>query len=351
VALRGALLAAPFLLVIGALFVSADPVFARYFQAILDLGLEEAASHVLVAFLLAWVAGGLLYGIARVSLADPRVGPGAAGRAAGEVVVALVLIDLLFGGFLAVQARTLFGGREFVEATAGLSYAEYARGGFFQLVVAAAIALPAVLAADWLVPPGEPRRRTFLGVAALLVGLVLAVLASAAHRMGLYLEAYGPSEARIYATTFMVWLAVSGALLYGTVLRGRRESFPALALAAGWVAVLALAVLDPADLVVRSQAARAGDPAGFDARYATSLGADAAPALLAALDGVDPESRCAIARSLLEQWADPPAPDWRTWNLARWTARRSVGATEDELRETTESCPTPAPPARRGADP
>lgn len=339
VGFRGALLAAPLILVIGALFHSADPVFARYLQAVIDLGLEEFATHALRTFALAWVAGGLLYAAATLSISDPRIGPGPARRAAGEVGVALLLLDLLFLGFLAVQARSLFGGRALVEATAGLSYAEYARGGFFQLALVASIALPVVVLADWVIPPGDPRRRSFVALAGGLVVGVVAILASAAHRMALYLETYGLTEPRLYTTMFMVWLAIAAALVCATVLRGRRETFPALALAAAWAVVMALAALDPADTVVRTNVARAGTPAGFDAPYAASLGADAVPALLDAMERVEPEARCVIARSLLRRWADAPGWDWRSWNLARRRAEREVAAAAGRLREEARACP------------
>ncbi|HET6343229.1 MAG TPA: DUF4153 domain-containing protein, partial [Gemmatimonadota bacterium] len=219
---RGALFAVPFLLVFGALFSAADPVFEWYVGDVFDFVLERLPSHALMSLAFAWVALGLLFGLAVVRLPE-RSSAERAGRAGTETLVALLLVDTLFLLFVLVQVRTLFGGRELVEATLGLSYAEYAREGFFQLVAAAAVALSGLLAADWLVPVDSSRRRLFRAAAALLLLLVTAVLASAAIRMSLYVSEYGLTELRLYTSAFMVWLAFVLAWFAGTVLRGRRE--------------------------------------------------------------------------------------------------------------------------------
>ena len=50
------------------------------------------------------------------------------------VAIVLAALDLLFLVFVLVQFRYLFGGDAVVQVTAGLSYADYARRGFFELV-------------------------------------------------------------------------------------------------------------------------------------------------------------------------------------------------------------------------
>jgi hypothetical protein len=59
-----------------------------------------------------------------------------------EIVVALVALDLLFAAFVAVQARYLFGGGALVQAREHLTYAQYARHGFFELVAVSALVVP-----------------------------------------------------------------------------------------------------------------------------------------------------------------------------------------------------------------
>lgn len=341
VAARGAVAAAPVLLLVGGLFVAGDPVFARYADRLLEAGLQEALSHLALALVLAWVAGGLVHAIAAVRVEDPAIEPGPLGRFAAEAVVALLLVGLLFASFLGVQARVLFGGRMFVEATAGMTYAEYARSGFFQLAIAAMVAIPAVLTAGWIVAPSSEHRRRFLGLAYGLAAGVVLVLASAAHRMWLYVDAYGLTEARLYASAFMVWLAIVAIWLAATIAAGRSERFAAGSLVAGWGLFVAMVVLNPAGLVVRVNADRAaaGEKPGFDVQYgASALGIDAVPALVEAVQRLPAAEGCRVAAHVMDLrdgWSDG---DPRSWTVSRWLAERAVSAHETELRAAAGGC-------------
>src|SRR5207248_1869926 len=81
-----------------------------------------------------------------------------------------------------------------VVAAGGVTYAEYARRGFFELVTASALVLPLLTGADWLLR-NEPaaHQRTFRQLAIVLLLLLAAVMASALERMRLYVSAYGLS--------------------------------------------------------------------------------------------------------------------------------------------------------------
>src|SRR5207247_6215144 len=116
--------------------------------------------------------------------------------------------DLLFPLLVVVQLRYLFGGAELVQGGTGLTYAEYARWGFFELVTASALVLPILLVAEWALRY-EPcaGQRTFRYLAGLLLVLLAAVMASALRRMQLYVDEVGLPEIRLYSTAFIVYLA------------------------------------------------------------------------------------------------------------------------------------------------
>jgi hypothetical protein len=348
VAVAGMLLAALPLLVFGSLFAAADPLFARYASDLVE-SLDAAARHLAWILALAWLVTGLLAGLvlarfpADLELRPPRAAIGDA------LVVALALVLALFAAFLAVQARALAGGHAFVEAEVGLSYAEYARQGFFQLLACAAIALPLLLGADWSVGPSHPRRRRVIVLCIALVVAVLAVLASAARRMALYVEAYGLTELRVYAWAIMAWLAIAFLAFALAAARGSRERFALHALAAAGASVLALGFLNPPAAIVRYNLGRADrSESGFDARYAGSLGADAIPALLDGLASLAPGPRCEIARVLLAASRPGGEEDWRSFNVSRSRARDLLAVSAGELEASARDCGSEAGAERPG---
>jgi Domain of unknown function (DUF4173) len=318
---RGVALAAPLLVLFGSLFVAADVIFQRLLGSLFPSPLVPVR-HAVLVLLWAWVSAGLLRDLvaprdspAPVSRARPRLG-------IVEIGTALALLDLLFLAFVAVQFRYLFGGRDLVESRAHLTYAEYARHGFFELVAVAALVLPLLLLADWALE--RKRRRdhvVFAGLAATLVLLLLAVVASALERLWIYQQEYGLTELRVYATALVLWLGIVLLWFCGTVLRRRRRSFAVGALVAGFAAVVAMNVLNPDALIARTNVARPRVDVGYLAR----LSDDATPTLLRALPSLSPPERRRLRAALL---ARSESSDWRAWNLDRSRAAAAIARFE-----------------------
>jgi hypothetical protein len=234
-----------------------------------------------------------------------------------EVSLLLALVDLLFAAFVWIQLRYLFGGEEWVQQVPGLTYSAYARRGFFELSAVAALVLPLLLVAHWLLrAETRAHARTFALLAGAQVLLVLVMLVSAFERMRIYREEYGLTELRFYTTAFMLWLGVLLAIFVATVLRGRRDSFATATLATAGLALLLLHVVNPEAWIVRANASLERP---FDVRYALALSADAVPPLLETLPTLLPPQREALAAGLAERWGAFDT-DWRTWSLARWHA-------------------------------
>jgi hypothetical protein len=344
--IRGVLLALPPLVVFGALFVSADAAFARLLSDLVDIDVELVASHVLLTGFFAWLAAGWLYWV-MVNDGSRLPQSGVLGIRFGtvEVVVALGMVTALFVAFIAVQSAYLFGGETLVQGTTGLTYAEYARSGFFELVTAAFLVLPMLLVGLWLVrDESERSQRLVRLMAAGLEVLVFVLIASALYRMRLYQEAYGLTHLRFLTTAFIIWLAVVFVLFSVTVLRGAPRGFVGGAVTTALAAVVLLAVVNPDARIVEANVERARAGAEFDAGYLRELSADAVPVIIAALPTLPPAGRCATAHWLVTRWgADSRAAiqgDWRSWNYARSKALRLVREQEDGLR--AQACPPEA---------
>ena len=235
-----------------------------------------------------------------------------------EIGIALGTLNLLFLSFVGVQARYFFGGAKMVQVSSTLTYAEYARRGFFELVWVTALALPILLAAHWLLRKENPaHERVFRLLAGMQVALLFVIMASAIGRMRLYQSEYGLTELRLYTTAFMGWLALVFVWFAATVLRGQRERFACGALLTAFLMIAALHVMNPDAFIVRVNVAHAEAGRAFDEDYVASLSADAAPALLEALPSLNNYQRCFIEKHLFWQLQKLKDADWRTWNWSR----------------------------------
>jgi hypothetical protein len=348
--LRGAVIALPLLLLFGLLFSAADAVFASAVTALLrfriDLDFAAAAEHLAVVVAVAWGVAGLLAmgsgALRGASPAEPRsLGAASAtaplarpGRGLGtvEATTVLVLLDLLFAAFVVLQIAYLFGGLDTLAAT-GLTYAEYARRGFFELVAVAALAGTVVAVLD-LAAGG--RSRAQLGASLALLGLTGVVLMSAFERLGLYQAAYGWTELRFVVLVAIGWLAA--ALLAAAVLLARRRSDRILHVLGVLVLVTlgGMNIAGPQAFVAERNLERALDPSlvapggrtGLDHEYLAQLGDEAVPAVVAALERLDAADRVRLDAFLREREralaTDPSLTGWPSWNLARERARDAL---------------------------
>jgi len=339
---RGLAIAAPLVVVFGALFMSADAVFAELVSNVVRFDFGRIAGHIVLFSIAAWLSTGYLRGFLTGTELPPL--PNRPQGIEGpdvlvskrlmlgitEVATALAALNLLFLVFVIVQFRYLFGGDALVQVTPGLTYADYARRGFFELVFAVVLVVPVLLAADWLVDRRIRRDAlVFRGLAGVQIGLVLAIAASALQRLRLYHASYGLTGSRFYAMVLLFWIGVMLVWLAATVLRGRRDVFAFGALTSGLATVALLFVIDPDAVIARTNVARmasADAPVRFDVAYATSLSADAIPVLMDALPALPRDAQCLLARHMLRHWPPDRDRSIRGWN---WSAARASDAVRE----------------------
>jgi len=318
-AVAGALIAAPLLIVFTILFVRADAGFQKLTEDLLHMNLLP---HLLPIAIGTWLAGSYLRGVLVPSrAANSDNPPSNVMLGSTELNVALGLINLLFLTFVVVQTQYMFGSARMVEATRGMTYATYARRGFFELVTVALLVLPILLAGDRL-HAVDRSKRLFRIQSLVLVGLVFCTMASAMHRMRLYQFAYGLTELRFYTVAFMIFLAVVFALFCATVLRDLRGLFAMGTVAIGFAAIFALHIVNPDQWIANANLANANMGRRFDSSYLNALSADAVPAVLAkanVLDGIDRDTFVTLHRKRLQE-----ANDWRSWNYGRHAAAKAI---------------------------
>jgi hypothetical protein len=327
--LRGLLIAIPLLLVFGGLFMAADAVFAKLTSNLLSVNLDNFFSHLFLTGFLAWITAGFIRTALAAQAPDFSKLEKPASVTLGTIETGLVLglLNLLFAAFVIVQFRYFFGGASLVEATTGLTYAEYARNGFFELVGVTALVLPMLLLGHWLMPAeSKAHQRLFRGLAGTLVALLFVIMASAAQRMYLYQQQYGLTELRLYSSAAMVGLALMFVWFLLTVMRGRRDRFIFGAAVAALAVLAALHVANPDALITRVNLARMEQGKEFDAAYVASLSADAVPLLVDALPQMTAEDQATVTQVITDRWSGQGHGDWRSWNWARSRARLAAGS-------------------------
>ena len=251
---------------------------------------------------------------------SPRIG-------ATEVTVALGAVNLLFLAFVLVQLRFLFGGRELVEQRVGLTYADYARHGFFELVIVAVLVLPLILGADAVAdghaaPAADGawprrdvdrarRRRHRVGAAAALA-VPAAVRPDGAARVRDGCRALARRRLRLAGRDACCAVVVTCSRRARSRSASRRRS--------------ALNVLDPDALIARTNVARPQ----ADVSYLASLSDDAVPTLARAASAARSVAAASTRRALLDR--STAHESWLSWNLSRNRAASLLGSHRDELR-------------------
>ena len=221
--------------------------------------------------------------------------------------------------FVGVQFVVLFGSDDYVLLTTGLTYAEYARSGFWQLLAVTALALGVLALGSRWAPARTPvERAAKRGLLAALALLTLVVVASALNRMWLYQQAYGFTVLRLLVLTCELWLGAGFLLALVAVLRLRPGGLSRPMVAVGMLALLGLAALDPERFIAAHNVVRWSETGRLDTAYLGTLSADAVPALV----DLPPATRDCILVATGNGLAAPD--DWRSTNLARASARTEL---------------------------
>ncbi|MCW6011104.1 DUF4173 domain-containing protein [Micromonospora sp. CPCC 205371] len=307
--------------VFGALFAGADAAFAELIGRLVpDADLAAHVDKVWLFLFGSVVVIGAAYLLAGPPDFTSLEKPAKAKLHRLEWTLPLAALNAVFAVFVAVQLTVLFGGAKHVLSTAGLTYAEYARKGFWQLLVVTALTL-AILAAAARWAPRERRGDRVL-VRVLLGGLAalcLVIVASALYRMHTYEEAYGFTRLRVLVSVCELWLGVVLAMVLAAGVRLRAGWLPRAVVGSAVAALIGLAALNPDRFIAERNVERHQQTGRIDTAYLSRLSADAAPAL----DELPAPLRgCALQEIAHDLDRNPDG--WQDWNLGRREAREVV---------------------------
>ena len=268
----GFLCGVPVILIALLLLSSADQVFGAF----LKRGMASAASVDVSLFIR--LAFTLLLGLCLFSLlAATRFQPveptekEAPSLSPVPLITILAMLAAVYAPFVYVQFRYLF-----LQSAPAMGYAEYARSGFFQLVILSMLTLGLILP---FLSLGK-KSKTLRALCALIALLTMIIDFSAFFRMRMYILSFGLSILRLVTLWGMLMILLA---LLGCV---AKCAVPDLSICPALTALalstwLMLNLLNPDRIVAANQvsAYNRGTISTFDTSYMTRLSPDVLPEL------------------------------------------------------------------------
>jgi Domain of unknown function (DUF4173) len=315
--IRGLLLTLPLLLVFGLMLKSADAAFATLITRFFSWNIDQSFWAWLFRF---GLFTGLVMGFLRFFvLGQIRLNTTSSLQLGQtELVMALGGLNLLFAAFIIIQFGYFFGGQTQITALTGLTYADYARRGFNELLNVVVFAFPVLICALYFSQANLKINQIVRMLSSVTLVFLATMLYSAWQRLQLYQQAYGLTEIRFYTVVLLIWLAAMLVFYAFTALQKRYSSFVMGAWISVFATLIVLNVINPNTIIVQSNLARADAEQHFDFEYALQLGADAVPSLM--------NVKSELLHSQLEirlkkHWQNKPSQDWRSFNFSINQAR------------------------------
>jgi hypothetical protein len=284
------------------LLSSADAVFEKILSNIFAFEFSQETIHrfVLCTITTAFFIGAFGFMFRKLH-APPPPSALVTQRTLGAVETMILLgsINALFLAFILLQLAHLFGGAPHL-LDAGLTYAEYARNGFFELVWVAILSYPIISVAErQIVKEGESHLQSFKILSGALVIQVVLILVSAFTRLSLYEDAYGFTDDRLYGHAFMIWLGVVLLLLAHHIwTNGERAKFAFQTFCSIVLLLFVVNIMNPDVFIAKKNLARYAETGIVDGAYLGHLSDDALPYTIQLLDDPNTEIRNNFASGL-----------------------------------------------------
>ena len=319
----GLIWASPILLLLGSLLVSSDNRFEQFTQHFFSFDFFELFDDILQIIGYFPLVGAFLYATTLMKLWDSTspVKPSKELILSMEGIQILTIlnsINLLFISYIMVQFSYFFGGEQLVLTSTNLTYANYARSGFWELVTLAMLVLPILLSTHWLQRrESNVLQRWFKYSALFMVACLIMIEASALYRMMLYINIYQLTELRFYSSLFMLYMILGLITFCLTVLNNKREYFIISMVSQALIMVVALNIMNP-DAQISQYNMTHNQNKTIDRVYFEYLSSDAYPSIYKNKALFEPKHFCLLQQNLVLQQKNKATTKWHQWN---WSAK------------------------------
>lgn len=300
---------------VAAVLASGDALFASF----LEIGdvVSTAASRFVAALIVMTIVVAAS-GAAAASEDRPPI-PARARATPASAIVTIVPLVVVYVAYVAVQCSTLVLGADYVRDRTGLTFAEYARSGFFQLVAVGVVTFVGLALVRPIVRSGRPvERRIVRGLAVVATACTIAMVVAAIVKLDLYADVFGLTMLRLYTMVFAAWLGLALLLALWSLFRLDREWVVPVVAATALIGVVAMNLANPERIVTEHNLTETITSDEFDVDYLLGLSTDAVPTIVAHLDDLSPADRATAVDALCGR---PSRSGWLDWNRSTDRAR------------------------------
>ena len=312
--IRGIMIAFPFLIILFWLLSSADLVFQSYATKYIHIDINfEVVLRFLKIAVISYFFIGIFSGIMKGKKAEGEEEKTIEERkiiGSIESSTVLVLVELLFLSFIVVQFFYLFGGKDYVWGIEGyITYAEYAKKGFHELIFASIISFVLVFGLDKFgVKETLKEKKIFKILGAVLVLEMLVIIFSAYTRFSVYIDGYGLTFSRFLVFIFLFWICFAFLNFLYKIFKEKDESFFLLAMFCFSILFWgAINIINPDAYIARKNIERLSQGKHLDSFYLYNLSKDAIPEMVKIFQlDVSEETKREAAMGLYWKYPTPP---------------------------------------------
>lgn len=260
-----------------------------------------------------------------------------------ETIILLSSIASLFLLFVIFQIAYLFGGEAHFLAQ-GITYAEYARKGFFELIAVALLSYVILsYAENQIIKNENSHLKSFKVLSSVLIVEVVLILISAFERLSLYEQSYGFSTIRLYSHALMIWIGCMLLLLaYHIVKSSSRQRFALLSFGSVVIFLCVMNILNPDAFIAQKNIERFKETGVIDTAYLATLSTDALPYEMSLIQSNNKEISQDFMKDFfwnhpIESFENTP---WQSYNLSHSRAKGILSSQIEYYKNHPEEIPS-----------
>ncbi|HEY8911119.1 MAG TPA: DUF4173 domain-containing protein [Desulfosporosinus sp.] len=327
--LIGLVISIPLLLIIVSLLSSADKVFNHFIGEILssfgNINIADFVLQGMIALFITVISFSYLWSFSKPnsSLKNQQLGSIKPNKISCDPIISITILSVIncvYVAFTIIQFAYLFSSVNNA-LPPDFTYSEYARRGFFELLIVTLINFSLLLSSiRFTQKGGKLVARTVQILHSLLILCTVVILLSAYFRMSLYEAAYGYTYLRVLTHSFMIFLCVLFLIAFYKIWNERISLLkPYIVLTLTAYMIINFANIDV--LIARNNVDRYIETGKLDTNYFSNLSYDSIPVLASLLN--DENVATDIKKYLVEQQESlSKKQSWQSFNLSQQKAKQ-----------------------------